>query len=36
MSLLSLRLAGISTRAVSRFRLRRLHRCFFARGQSPL
>jgi hypothetical protein len=25
-----------SQRAVSRFRLRRLHRCFFARGQPPL
>jgi hypothetical protein len=35
MSLLSLR-AGISTSAVSRFRLRRLHRYFFPRGQSPL
>jgi hypothetical protein len=36
MSLLSLRLAGISISAVSRFRLRRLHRYFFPRGQSPL
>jgi hypothetical protein len=33
MSLLSL---SISTSAVSRFRLRRLHRYFFPRGQSPL
>src|SRR5262249_13630413 len=33
--LLSLQLAGISTRAVSHFRLR-LRRRFFARGQSPL
>jgi hypothetical protein len=31
-----LRLAGTSTRAVSLFRVRRLHCCFFARGQSPL
>jgi hypothetical protein len=35
MLLLSLQLAGISTRAVSHFRLR-LRRRFFARGQSPL
>jgi hypothetical protein len=36
MSRLSLRLAGISTSAVSCFGLRRLHRYFFPRGQSPL